>query len=71
MPPDDRYPSPRTFLRHAAGLDAPAPSPPSPSPSAVLVSARRGGVQADIGELTTGDLQLLEVRRELQQARTG
>jgi len=65
---DDRYPSPRTFLRHAVGLDAPAPSPPS-DPQPALSAAARGSGNTDIGELTAGDLQLLEVRRELQQAR--
>jgi hypothetical protein len=30
MPPDDRYPSPRTFLRHAIGLDVSAPASLSP-----------------------------------------
>jgi hypothetical protein len=58
---DDRYPNPRTFLRHAIGLDV-------PSPTAVLDRARRGSGNADVGDLTTGDLQLLEARRELQAA---
>ena len=58
MPPDDRYPNPDVYLRTALSV---------PSPTAVLDSARRGS-NADVGDLTTGDLQLLEARRELQAA---
>jgi hypothetical protein len=35
----------------------------------VLDAARRGSGNTAIGDLSAGDLQLLEARRELQQAR--
>jgi hypothetical protein len=67
MPDDSRYPSARVYIRHAAGLDAPAPSRPL-DPQATLASARRGSGCAPIGDLSAADLQLLEARRELQAA---
>ena len=61
MPLDDRYPSPRTFLRHAARLIRVQRTlfirrlP--------LTAASRGSVHAPIGELSAG---LLKARQELQ-----
>lgn len=70
MPLDDRYPSPRVFLRHAAGLDTPVPAPSPADPQAALTAASRGSVHASIGELSAADLQLLEARRELEAMRS-
>jgi hypothetical protein len=59
MPDDSTYPNPDVYLRTALSV---------PSASAVLDAARRGSGNADVGDLTAGDLQLLEARRELQAA---
>jgi hypothetical protein len=61
-------PNPDTILRQIArrAAEAAVPSRPPADASAVLDSARRGSGNADVGDPTTGDLQLLEARRELQ-----
>jgi hypothetical protein len=56
------FPDPEVTLREAARRAA-------ARADAELDAARRGSGNTHIGELTTGDLQLLEARRELQQAR--
>jgi hypothetical protein len=65
MPSDDQYINPDVLLspivrRAAAGV---------PSPTADLDAARRGNTTVPIADLSAGDLQVMEMRRELQQAR--
>ena len=55
---------PDHLLRQAARRAAEAPlSRAAPDAAAELERARRGSVHAPIGDLSTGDLQLLEARR--------
>jgi hypothetical protein len=58
-------PNPETVLREVARRAAEAADADA---QRVLDAASRGSGNAPIGELTTGDLQLLEARRELQAA---
>jgi hypothetical protein len=59
MPPDDRLPNPDVFLRTALSV---------PSAAATLDAARRGSGNADIGDVSAGDLATYELQRELKAA---
>jgi phage portal protein BeeE len=66
MPDESRYSNPDTVLREVARRAAEAADADA---QRVLDAGRRGTGRVDVGELTAGDLQLLEARRELQAAR--
>jgi hypothetical protein len=58
-------PNPDVILREVARRAAES----VPSPSAVLDAGRRGSGRVDVSDFSVAELQLLEARRELQQAR--